>query len=90
MYEKRNKNRLAQNARVARAQKQANNPHRAILTSDYQIVPLDYQKMIQNMAASTAAKNVKDLKPLSENKIISGLEVGCVSLFVLDIQLNLL
>ena len=75
MFEKRNKNRMAQEERIKRAQKQANNPHRTILNSEYQIIPLDYQKMLNNVAANSAAKRTKEVKSLSENKIVSNLEI---------------
>jgi hypothetical protein len=75
MFEKRNKNRIAQEERIKRAQKQANNPHRAILNSEFQIIPLDYQKMLNNVAANSAAKRTKEVKSLSENKIVSNLDI---------------
>jgi serine/threonine protein kinase len=69
------KSRIAQEERIKRAQKQAKKPHRAILNSEYQIIPLDYQKMLNNVAANSAAKRTKEVKPLSENKIVSNLEI---------------
>lgn len=75
MYEKRNKNKLEKEMKMKRLAEQAKNPKKALLSSNYQIAPLDYQKLIQSMAGDVQKAEAKEMKTLSENKIVNNLEV---------------
>lgn len=74
MHEKRNKNKLEKEMRMKRLAEQVKNPKKGVLSSNYQIAPLDYQKLIQSMAAGDAKKS-EAKEVMSDNKIVSNLEV---------------